>query len=180
MARPRAKINDKRCMRLKQLIGERKITQTQLSEETGISQQAISAMVQGKANVTETTSAAIVRLFPEYSTEWLLGFSDYKNNKEKFRSVIARGQDESNLLLSGLIAFARLTEYKIDLTYPAKNMYTVEERLKIAREGYTISHNNASIRLSIDEMNAFENEVCDFVELQLKHLFKRKGVTDNG
>lgn len=29
-------------------------------------------------------------------------------------------------------------------------------------------------------MNAFENEVLDFIELQLKHLFKRKGISDNG
>lgn len=41
--------------------------------------------------------------------------------------------------------------------------------------GYTISHDGVSIELSLEEMSVFENEVCDFVELQFKHLFKRKG-----
>ena len=62
----------------------------------------------------------------------------------------------------------------------AHGKIAVEDVLKAVRDGYTISHNHVSIQLSLEEMNAFENEVCDFVELQLKHLFKRKGASDNG
>lgn len=78
MPRPKAEINAKRCERLKQIIREQGIKQTKLSEETGISQQAISAMVRGKANVTETTAEIMAEKFPQYSVEWLLGFTDYK------------------------------------------------------------------------------------------------------
>ena len=46
MPRPKAEINVKRCERLKQIIKEQGIKQTELSEETGISQKSISAMVQ--------------------------------------------------------------------------------------------------------------------------------------
>ena len=67
MPRPKAEINVKRCERLKQIIKEQGIKQTELSEETGISQQAISAMVQGKANVTEATAEIMADKFPQYS-----------------------------------------------------------------------------------------------------------------
>ena len=175
MSRPKGEIKGLRCKRLKEIIEREGVKQNQLSEETGISQQSISAMVQGKANVTETTAEIIVKRFPEYSIEWLLGFSDYKNNAEKFRAVISQAQHEGDLLLTGLSAFAQLANYQIDVTSPMKEIDTVEAALKMIGGGYTISHDGVSIKLSLEEMNAFENEVCDFVELQLKHLFKRKG-----
>lgn len=86
-------------------------------------------------------------------------------------------QHEGYLLLKGLSSFAQLANYQIKSCSPVSthNKISVEDTLKAARESYIISHNRASIQLSAEEMNAFENEVCDFVELQLKHLFKRKG-----
>jgi hypothetical protein len=44
------------------------------------------------------------------------------------------------------------------------------------KAGYRITKDNQTVTLSLEEMNRFENEVCDFVELKLKHLFKQKGV----
>lgn len=78
MSRPKGEIKGLRCKRLKEIIEREGVKQNQLSEETGISQQSISAMVQGKANVTETTAEIIVKRFPEYSIEWLLGFPTIK------------------------------------------------------------------------------------------------------
>lgn len=182
MPRPKAEINVKRCERLKQVIKEQGIKQTRLSEETGISQQAISAMVQGKANVTETTAAIMAEKFPQYSVEWLLGFTDYKNNTEEFGITVSQMQHEGYLLLKGLSSFAQLANYQIKSCPPVSThgKIVVEDALKAVREGYIISHNHASIQLSIEEMNTFENEVFEFIELQLKHLFKRKGASGDG
>lgn len=182
MPRPKAEINVKRCERLKQVIKEQGIKQTRLSEETGISQQAISAMVQGKANVTETTAEIMAEKFPQYSVEWLLGFTDYKNNAEKFGITASQIQHEGHLLLKGLLSFAQLANYQIKPCSPVSThgKIAVEDVLKAVREGYIISHNHASIQLSLEEMNTFENEVFDFIELQLKHVFKRKGASDDG
>lgn len=175
MSRPKVEINDLRCKRLKEIIESERVKQNQLSKETGISQQAISTMVQGKANVTETTAEIIVKRFPQYSIEWLLGFSDYKNSTEKYSAVISQAQHEGDLFLTGLSAFAQLAHYQIMATSPMQKSGTVEDTLNMLMDGYTISHDDASIKLSLEEMNVFENEVFDFVELQLKHLFKRKG-----
>lgn len=180
MSRPRVEINVKRCKRLKQVIDETGIKQNQLAADTGISQQSISAMVQEKANVTDTTVEIIVKRFPQYSAEWLLGYSDYKNNSERFAAVVSQTQDECDLLLTGLYAFSKLADYKIESNLSTSEKVYVEDMLKAIRDTYTITHDGASIQLSIDEMNNFENEVLDLVELQLKHLFNRKKGHNNG
>ena len=183
MPRPKAEINVKRCERLKQIIKEQGIKQTELSEETGISQQSISAMVQGKANVTEATAEIMADKFPQYSVAWLLGLTDYKNNAEEFKAAVSQMKHEGYLLAEGLSSFAQLANYQIKLCSPASSAHgkiAIEDALEAVREGYIISHNHTSIQLSLEEMSIFENEVLDFVELQLKHLFKRKGISDNG
>lgn len=180
MSRPRVEINTERCKRLKQLIEETGIKQNQLAADTGISQQSISAMVQEKANVTDTTIEIIAKKFPRYSAEWLSGYSDYKNSAERFAAVISRSRNEGELLLMGLDTFAHLAGYQIELNMPHSDKISVDKALESVKTAYTLSHDGAVIRLSVDEMNAFENEVFDSVELQLKHLFKRKGACGNG
>lgn len=179
MARPKREVNVERCKRLKQILDETHTTQKSLFEKTGISQQAISAMVQKRANVTETTAKLVTDLFPQYSFEWLMGFTDFKNNSEKLRTVISEMQDEGYLLLRGLTAFAKLCDYQIELASPAhkpnEESAPIEKWVKMVRDGYIIRKDDKAVQLSFEEMNVFENEVCDFVELKLKHLFRQKG-----
>lgn len=184
MARPKKEINVERCKRLKQILDQTHTTQKCLSEKTNISQQAISAIVKKQANVTETTAKLVTDLFPQYSFEWLMGYADFKNNSEKFDAVIAKMQDEGSLLLHGLTAFAKLCDYQIELTSPAhkpnEGSASIEKWIKMVRDGYTIQKDGQTVNLSLEEMNLFENEVCDFVELKLKHLLKQKGGKNNG
>ena len=56
------------------------------------------------------------------------------------------------------------------------NTGSFENYFKQMKAGYRITKDNQTVTLSLEEMNRFENEVCDFVELKLKHLFKQKGV----
>ena len=189
MARPKVDINAERCKRLNQVFSETGIPQNWFSKlehgEYGyISQQAISQMINKKANVTETTARTINRYFPQYSVDWLMGYTDYKNDREKFSTVISELQTESDLLLRGLIAFAKLCDYEIELTSPAhkpeETSASVDNLMKMLHDGYTIRKGDQTVQLSMEEMNAFENEVCDFVELKIKHLFKQKGDRNNG
>lgn len=184
MARPKGKVNVERCKRLKQILDDTHTTQKWLSEKTGISQQAISAMIKNQANVTETTANLVTDLFPQYSFEWLMGYTDFKNNSEKFGAVISEMQDESNLLLHGLTAFAKLCDYRIELASPPhrpnEESASIEKWIKMVHDGYIIRKDNKTVQLTLEEMNIFENEVCDFVELKLKHLFRQKGVKNNG
>ena len=81
--------------------------------------------------------------------------------------------------LRGVRNRTMLTDYEV--TPPnLPNTGSVENYLKELKAGYRIMKDNQTVTLSLEEMNRFENEVCDFVELKLKHLFKQKGVDING
>ena len=93
----------------------------------------------------------------------------------RFMDEMSVIRHEGNLLYTGLCAFAELTDYEV--TPPnLPNTGSVENYLKEIKAGYRIMKDNQTVTLSLEEMNRFENEVCDFVELKLKHLFKQKGV----
>lgn len=182
MARPKVEINPIRGLRLKQICEEQKITQKQLSNIIHITQQSISSMVNGTATVTVETADLVTRAFPEYRKEWLLGLDDYKTEAdlqraraEQFTQAIDEMEYEGSLLYTGLCAFARLNG--IEITPPqTKGTGSLENYFRAVKKGYTISKGEQAVSLSVEEMNRFENEVCDFVELKLKHLFKQKGV----
>ena len=182
MARPKVNINPIRGLRLKQLCEEKDIKQYELSEIIHISQQAISKMMNGTATVTEDTVNLVTAAFPEYRKQWLLGLDDFKTEADRSRAEmerlsqeIAMVKYEGDLLYTGLFAFAKLNGFEI--TPPkTKNTGSIENYFRAVKAGYKIAKGEQAVTLSIEEMNQFENEVCDFVELKLKHLFKQKGV----
>lgn len=182
MARPKVEINPIRGLRLKQICEEQKITQKQLSNVIHITQQSISSMVNGTATVTVETADLVTMAFPEYRKEWLLGLDDYKTEAdvqraraEQFTQAIDVMEYEGSLLYTGLCAFARLNG--IEITPPkTRETGSLENYFRNIKAGYMIAKGGQAISLSVEEMNRFENEVCDFVELKLKHLFKQKGV----
>lgn len=107
--------------------------------------------------------------------EYLLVEVDYATEAEHFSNVINAMNNEGDLLYTGLCAFALLNQFEI--TPPiTRNTGSLENYFRNIKAGYKIAKGEQAISLSIEEMNRFENEVCDFVELKLKHLFKQKGV----
>ncbi len=127
-------------------------------------------------------SAEYARLFGKVlgvQPSFLLGETDFETETARFHSVIGTMKHEGNLLYTGLCAFAMLTDYEV--TPPnLSNTGSFENYFKQMKAGYRITKGNQTVTLSLEEMNRFENEVCDFVELKLKHLFKQKGVDSNG
>lgn len=113
-------------------------------------------------------------------TEYLLLKDDNKTNAAIFAKAITKKCHEGDTLMVGLSVFAELAGYQIEFNMPHSGKISADKALESIKTAYTLSHDGAVIRLSVDEMNAFENEVFDSVELQLKHLFKRKGVVGNG
>ena len=73
MARSKREINVEAGKRLKILIEETGIKQNVLAEEIHLSQQTISQILNGKANLTIDRAKDIVQKFPDYSLYWLLG-----------------------------------------------------------------------------------------------------------
>ena len=84
MPKKKTEIQPIRAERLKELISAEGLTQAAFAEKVHYSQQLISDIVNKKTALTEGTAAAITSVFPNYSTEWLLGSRDTKNDAEAF------------------------------------------------------------------------------------------------
>lgn len=76
MARKKVEIQTIRGKRLKELLTSTGITQTKLHEITNMSQQTISKIIQGKANLTDYFADTIVEKFPNVRKSYLMGYDD--------------------------------------------------------------------------------------------------------
>lgn len=76
MARIKQEINPKSSKNLKYLCSELHITQKQLSAATGISENTLSKIATGRGPLTRQIAGEIIKAFPSYRIEWLLGFDD--------------------------------------------------------------------------------------------------------
>ena len=179
MPRKRIEPNPLSGQRVKKLLKENTIdgmraTQERLAEKLDISTVYLSDIVRGSKRLTPELAIKIAKLFPPTRIEWLLGEDDFQTEAMRFMDEMAVIRHEGNLLYTGLCAFAELTDYKT--TPLAMNAGSFEEFFDAVKAAYRITDGKQSVTLSLEEMNQFENEVCDFVELKLKHLFKQKGV----
>jgi hypothetical protein len=193
MARPTDDICKKRGENVKKLFKwwkethpKEKKTQAELAYDyLHTVPSALSGKMKGEERyLNEEDARMIASYFPGARVEFVLGYDDFITESDKFDATISEIQDESHLLLIGLNAFAKLCDYQIKLTSPAhkpeETSAPVGNWMKMIHDGYTIRKDDQTVQLSLEEMNAFENEVCDFVELKLKHLFKQKGDRNNG
>ena len=74
MARPKTEINPEPANRLKILLKETNMKQTELSDRIYLSQQTISKIINRHASLTLDNAIRIANLFPDkYSAYWLLG-----------------------------------------------------------------------------------------------------------
>lgn len=127
-------------------------------------------------------SAEYARLFAKVlgvQPAFLLCETDYETEYYRLCALINEVNHEGDLLHTGLCALGSLTGYEI-IPPNLQNTGSIDNYFKQMKTGYRIKNGNQVVNLSLEEMNRFENEVCDFVELKLKHLFKQMGVDDNG
>lgn len=179
MGRKSVPVNPVRGERLKELLEKHGVSQEELAERIGYSKEHISYIVNGKRNLTADAAEAIANIFKTVSVEWLLGFSPYMNAAEHFVKALDDMDREASTLFTGFSAFATLAGYSIS-TENISGKGTISEYFSSTKEYCKISKGEKQVCLSLEEMNRFENEVYDFVELKIKHLFAQKGAGGNG
>ena len=173
MARPHTEIKEIRCNRLKQILEETKTTQKQLHEAINVSQQGISQMVNCKANVTSTTATAVIKLFPQYRLEWLMGFDDYKTNADVYVSRI-NSLDHTDKVVCAL---AELAGYNV---YNIMHLNLDEEaqrNLLFKGAHYHICEANEPHKeafISFEEWSLLKEEIYETIGVKLKHLLTFK------
>lgn len=173
--------------RLRECREEKGLTQAELAEAVynlpenrgkERSGNQIGYMERGDRAISLEYAALLSRVL-DVRAEYLLGKDDFKNALGQLQNAIEEMNREGNLLYTGLVAFGELAGYSIKMAdiYGGK---TLKEIFSEIKSGCKISKGEETISLSLEEMNQFENEVLDFVELKFRHLFKQKGVKNNG
>lgn len=165
--------------RLKMLRDERGLTQEELAteiqnlqEKPTCSENQISYLETGSRKI----SAKYAELFSKFfnvDADFILCRDDYRNSRYRFFGVMEELNEEGALLLTGINSFAALCGYKITA---APLSGDIEDTLRAIKAAYTIEKDGQTVRLSLEEMNRLENEVCDMIETRLKYLFKERGI----
>lgn len=171
MSRKKTEINPKRAERIKEICKREHITQTKLAKAIGMTQQNLSRIMTLKNCVTDLTIDRICEIYPLYRKSWLRGDDDYMTNAALLANVFNNGYKESELLTAALSAFVKLGEYHVEMS-PIYDTYDVDTALKNMKEFLTISKDGKSITFSVQELNAFENELFDYFEFRLQHIMK--------
>lgn len=173
MSRKKTEINPIRAERVKKLIEREGISQIDLATLIFQTQQNVSRIINLKTALTEETAQAIISAFPGkgYRIEWLLGYDDAMTTAEQFSNAIQTMNKEGELLHRGFMSFAKLSGFNVDVA-PIAGNETLEETFQNMKEHCTITRDGKSVTLSLSELNAFENELCDYIEFRLLHMMK--------
>ena len=175
-------IENKRVSAIKTLLEREGITQEQLAGKIRISprkgsdptttmepQNLSRCLTSGK--VSEKLCYKIHDAFPKYRIEWLLGYSDAMTNADLLIDEIQKANEEAYLLHNGFSSFAKLSGFQIDFA-PIVGNPSIEENFRNMHEYCTITRDGKSVTLSMSELNDFENELCDYIQLRLFHMMK--------
>lgn len=164
-------IGNIRADRIRELMKREHITQTELAEKIGTSQQRLSANLK-KGSISEQRCRDIYKLFPEYDLEWLLGLSEHPNIKYEFVAALQKSEEENVVMLSALFGLARLSGFQISQNKPCPEDNDAIHALRNCHAGVTISRDGRKVSLSLSELSALEYKLCDYVEFELSHMMK--------
>ena len=82
------KVTPKQAERLRSVLNETGLNQTHFGQHVGVDQRTISKILLGKGAMSEGVAKDISRVFPEYDAAWLLGLSDFKNEKDMAEKLL--------------------------------------------------------------------------------------------
>ena len=121
-------------------------------------------------NVSEKMCRRIAELFPGYRIEYILGYDDYPTTADLLASVLDTAKQENDIMTSALFSLAKLSGFSIEPTERSDN--SVESYLKAIKKAVTFSRDGKSVSFSLEDLNDFENEICDYIEMRLKRMMK--------
>lgn len=80
-------INPIRAERLKTLIEREGITRKEFANRISQAHETVSRILNQKQPLTEGTAQDIIKAFPEYRIEWLLGYEKFVINSDKSNEI---------------------------------------------------------------------------------------------
>ena len=167
MAKIKQEVNPKSANRLKQLYAEQNITQTWLSEKTGISQNTLSRIANGKAPLSHRIASYIVELFPDIRAEWLMGDDDFQTEMDKLKDSIGNLHNIYGLITQ-LIALHGYTFEEVDLSN-----YSDFEKSIYGEIAVDLKNSKGKVhRISHKRWRRIIGEIDRFIEFEFFPFFK--------
>lgn len=156
MGRKKEEINPKSGERLKKVISESGMTQSQFADWLGYTEQHLSLIVTGKRRLTPETAQRIAEEYPPIQRDWLMGYSKYRTNAERAKAQLQKCMDEAEALYEPMKLLAGLHGYEFEQTLHGNN--SVEKWIKAIEQFYTVRKDGEIIgTCSAEQYNRLAN-----------------------
>lgn len=164
--------------RLKLLYKETGISQRELAEMLKRKETALSPIANGKATMTERWANLIHSALPDYSVEYLMGESPYRNDREREIEERKARLHNTDMLDLGIGALADACGY----TFTARA--TLVPQGEPLESGFQelvpdtemiVSRDGETTVISREDMRRIQQEVCDFLDFKIQQAVKAKG-----
>ena len=157
--------------RLKRLLAEQGITQKELAKKLGASATSVNHWVHGKVHMNDYNASLIHELYPDYSAEWLRGYSNYPNDKEERLERRSEQWRKSFLLIDCFDGLMKLNGVEFELVETTK---LDENGEPYDFGGYVVvSKDEKSLSVSAEQWDALQKEVLGYVGFRIDQLLER-------
>lgn len=161
--------------RLKLLYKETGISQRELAEMLDRKETALSPIANGKTTMTERWANRIHSVLPDYSVEYLMGESPYRNDREREIEERAKKKHHGDMLDLGIGALADACGY----TFTARAVFVAQgeplesgwQRL-VPETEMIVSRDGETTVISREDMRRIQQEVRDFLDFKIQQAFK--------
>ncbi len=170
-----AELKAKTGEQLKQLYKDTGKTQRELAADIGRKESFLSAIANGSAPMTDKTAAMIHEVLPDYSVEYLVGDSPYRNEEERKLEEAKTAAHDWDLSALGFGAYSELCGFTLTRTtvWDDGEKHESGYQQKIPRDSMIIARDGKSVTVPFSKIEAIQDEVRDFVDFKLSRMLNR-------
>lgn len=178
MPRIKQEINPKSRKNLKQLCDELHITQKQLAEASGISENTLSKIATGRSPLTRQVAEEIIKVCHTYRIEWLLGFDDVPHENVMLNipslETAKRCLAVVKLLCTLGVSVGQVNDAGLFLPATQTGGFLFADKAVEIRRGEAVIWSG-----DMRKIECILPEICDFALFKIE-LLQREWRSDNG
>lgn len=168
MSRPKTALNPIRADRVKAMIDRENISQSEFADRVHLTQQAISRIVNLKTALTEETARDMIKAFPRYRLEWLLGLDDYMSESDLFDDYMSRIDKEHDTNVYIVRQLAAL--HGVDVTLYSAGMLHANGKVE---DDYTVSRDGRQTTITYSDLTDLIADLAALTKSRLTRIIDR-------
>ena len=131
----------------------------------------LSPILNGKKTLSDKHAEVFAEVL-NVDAAYLKGFQEYPTIQEGINQLQTRLRTESDLSNEGLFSFLKLRDYQIKPGSYKKTEMPIVNSIRSIHAGIEIRKDEKKVNLSLSELNIFQNEIADYIELRLKYMMQ--------